>query len=124
MDGTQKLPQRIFAPAVDALNENQALDSFALATAAWMQYCYVGINGHSVKNIASYPLRDPRETEIADALNGVELSADEIQKRLNGLSDFVPVELLNSDEWQRLVALNLRHLLADELALIAEHARS
>lgn len=123
MDGTQKLPQRIFAPAVDALNANQALDSFALATAAWMQYCYIGINGHSVKNIAAYPLRDPRETEIADTLNGVELNAEEIQKRLNGLSDFVPVELLNSDEWQRLVALNLRHLLADELALIVEHAR-
>ncbi|MEO9458837.1 MAG: mannitol dehydrogenase family protein [Lentilitoribacter sp.] len=124
MDGTQKLPQRVFAPAVDALNANQALDSFALATAAWMQYCYIGIKGHSVKNIGAYPLRDPRETEIADVLNGVELNADEIQKRLSGLSDFVPVELLSSDEWQRLVTLNLRHLLADELTLIVEHARS
>ena len=39
MDATEKLPQRIFAPALHALQHQQPLDTFALATAAWIRYC-------------------------------------------------------------------------------------
>lgn len=122
MDGTQKLPQRIFAPAVDALNANQALDSFALATAAWMQYCYIGVMGNIKNSVGSFSLRDPREDEIKTALSGAKANAHDIFARLIGLPDFLPEELLNSDVWQDLVIANLSHLLAGELDIIAANA--
>lgn len=124
MDGTQKLPQRVFAPAVDALKAGQALDSFALSTAAWMQYCYLGVHGNLINNLSPYELRDPRESEIASALQGVGASATDIQIRLNELADFIPFELLQNEDWQDLVTSNLRQLLACELELIAETARN
>merc|ERR1712034_12092 len=34
MDGTEKMPQRIFAPAAEALRRGQPLDAFAFAAAA------------------------------------------------------------------------------------------
>ncbi|MEP4354281.1 MAG: mannitol dehydrogenase family protein [Lentilitoribacter sp.] len=124
MDGTQKLPQRIFAPALDALNANQPLDSFALATAAWMQYCYVGITGSAANSVEPFSLRDPREDEIKKALFCAKANAHDIFARLIGLPDFLPEELLNSDVWQDLVIANLSHLLAGELDAIAANAGS
>jgi fructuronate reductase len=122
MDGTQKLPQRIFAPAIDALKANQRLDSFALATAAWMQYCYVGVTGNTKNSDGPFSLRDPREDEIKIALSGARANAHDIFARLIGLPDFLPEELLNSDIWQDLVKANLSHLLAGELDTIAANA--
>ncbi len=124
MDGTQKLPQRIFTPAVDALKANQPLDSFALATAAWIQYCYVGVTGHSVDGIGAFSLRDPREGEIKTALVGVEANAQDIFSRIMALPDFLPKKLLDSDNWQDLVTTNLSHLLVGELDTIAVNAVS
>ncbi|MCP1168825.1 mannitol dehydrogenase family protein, partial [Limimaricola sp. ASW11-118] len=39
MDGSQKLPQRIFGPAWDAQQAGRDLRPFAFATAAWARYC-------------------------------------------------------------------------------------
>lgn len=122
MDGTQKLPQRIFAPAVDALKAHQPLDSFALATAAWMQYCYVGVMGNPTHSIGSYSLRDPREDEIKAALVGAKENAHDIFARLVTLPDFLPKELMTSEAWQDLVIANLSQLLAGELDTIAANA--
>jgi len=38
MDGSQKLPQRIFAPARDRLGRGAGVETFALATAAWIRF--------------------------------------------------------------------------------------
>lgn len=38
MDGSQKLPPRIFAPAADALSERRNADAFALVTAVWIRF--------------------------------------------------------------------------------------
>jgi fructuronate reductase len=38
MDGSQKLPQRIFAPAMDALASGGDADGFAYVTALWLAY--------------------------------------------------------------------------------------
>jgi fructuronate reductase len=124
MDGTQKLPQRIFSPAVDALKRGIAIDSFALATAAWMHYCYIGLAGNSANGTGSFALRDPREADIIKAIEGVGPDAQALQKQLSGLADFLPSELSDCDEWNHLVALNLRHLLAGELDLIAGNMRN
>ena len=119
MDGTQKLPQRIFSPAIDALKQGQAIDSFALATAAWIFYCYVGIHGHSVVGLDPYALRDPRETEIKNALEGIGSDAIVLRKALFGLSDFMPKELAESEAWCDQVTLKLACLLAGELDQLA-----
>lgn len=60
MDSTQKLPQRIFAPAADALAAGDDADAFARATAAW---------------IAALALRgdadDPRRDELMAAVRAM-----------------------------------------------------
>ncbi|SDK81634.1 mannitol dehydrogenase family protein [Aliiruegeria lutimaris] len=66
MDGTQKLPQRILRPALDAHAEGQSLRPFAFATAAWMRYC-LGRKDDGT----TYALRDPMEGEISSRLEGL-----------------------------------------------------
>ncbi len=119
MDGTQKLPQRIFSPAIDALKLGQDIDSFALATAAWMLYCHVGVNGQSASGLGPYALRDPREAEIKNALEGVGANAVALRNGLFGLSDFIPEELAESEEWGEQVTCKLARLLAGELDQLA-----
>lgn len=65
MDGTQKLPQRIFAPALETLARGGDIAPFAFATAGWMRYALGRDDGGS-----SYPLNDPREAELQAALAG------------------------------------------------------
>jgi len=56
MDGSQKMPQRIFAPTLDALAAGRAIDSFATVTALWLAFlrCQDRID-------------DPRAAELRDA---------------------------------------------------------
>lgn len=60
MDGSQKMPQRIFAPALDAVQRGQDVTPFAFATACWLHYL-----GGRTDAGESYALRDPREAELA-----------------------------------------------------------
>jgi fructuronate reductase len=89
MDGSQKLPQRIFDPACDAQLAGQDLRPFAFATAAWARYCL----GRDETG-ESYALRDPREAEIAAV---VEAAGDDARALLAGLlrlPGLTPAELL------------------------------
>ncbi|WP_425070047.1 mannitol dehydrogenase family protein [Rhizobium tumorigenes] len=56
MDGTQKLPQRIFAPALEALAAGKDADAFAYATALWIAYVLTTEN-----------VDDPRADELRKA---------------------------------------------------------
>jgi fructuronate reductase len=60
MDGSQKMPQRIFSPALDAAARGQDLSPFGFATAAWLAYT----SGRKDDG-SSYPLNDPREAELS-----------------------------------------------------------
>ena len=84
MDGTEKLPQRIFAPAMDALSSGRDIRPFAFATAAWMRYCL----GHRDDG-STHALRDPREDEIRAQIGGAK-DAGAIVEALFGLPAFVP----------------------------------
>ncbi|MGX9354664.1 mannitol dehydrogenase family protein [Roseobacteraceae bacterium S113] len=55
MDGSQKLPQRILAPAADLLQQGDPATSCARAIATWMRF----LHGHSL-NGAALPLDDPQ----------------------------------------------------------------
>ncbi|MGX0879322.1 fructuronate reductase [Roseovarius sp. MBR-154] len=59
MDGSQKMPQRVFAAIPDARAKGGDIRAFAFATAAWIRHLSL-----STHDCAPYPLRDPR----ADAL--------------------------------------------------------
>ena len=85
MDGTQKLPQRIFAPALEALARGKDVAPFAFAAAAWMRY---------VLDRGDHPLNDPREAELAAALADTPREdAAAVFSALATLPDFLPERL-------------------------------
>jgi fructuronate reductase len=110
MDGTEKLPQRIFATAVDAAASGKGARPFAFAVAAWMRYCL----GRR-ENGETYSLRDPRQEQIQAALSGRE-SAAAISDALHGLSGYFPQALANSREWRREVETVLGAILENGMA--------
>lgn len=99
MDGTQKLPQRIFAPALDAIASGQDIRPFAFATAMWMRYC-LGVDDTG----APYEIRDPYEAEIKAALDAQPRDGFQISKALQMRLDLFPTKLKENTDWQKLVA--------------------
>jgi fructuronate reductase len=111
MDGTEKLPQRIFAAAVDTLRAGQDIRPFAFATAAWMRYCL----GQDETGKA-YALRDPREVEIAAALSAVPRNAQAISSTLHELPALFPDDLKGSPHWRASVEGVLTEMLTNGVA--------
>lgn len=99
MDGTEKLPQRIFAPALDAVENGFDIRPFAFATAVWMRYC-LGVTDAG----DPYALRDPRESEIALALKGVPRNAGLISTALHEKLVLIPKDLIENCAWRGCVA--------------------
>ena len=85
MDGTRKLPQRIFEPALESLNRGVSIDPFAFATALWMRYC-VG----KTEDGALYDLRDPRENQLKAIFDRHESSVEHIREQIFAMPDFMP----------------------------------
>lgn len=102
MDGTEKLPQRIFAPTLLALRAGRDLAAYAFATAAWMRYA---LGTDDAGN--AYALRDPKETLIAAHLADAGRDAGKIVTALSSLSGFVPQELSASAQWRAAVESRL-----------------
>lgn len=109
MDGTEKMPQRIFAAAAEALRRDQPLDAFAFATAAWIRYTF----GRSEFGV-HYEIRDPRTDELLPPYP--EQSVDEIvQGRLN-IPGLCPKPLIESLAWHTNVASHLASLMQNGVA--------
>lgn len=100
MDGTQKLPPRIFA----ALATGADPEPFAFAVASWMHYARGQRSDGS-----RYALRDPREAEIASRLATVEPEAGAVFEALASLPGFVPAGILPG--LRRTVVPHLRAIL-------------
>jgi len=94
-DGTQKLPQRIFQPALQALSTEKDTRAFAFATAMWMRFCL-----QQLDNGSEYELRDPRAVEIAQMLNGIERDATLLSEAFHALPDFIPQALCLNNNWR------------------------
>ena len=105
MDGTEKLPQRILAPAVEIVARGGNAGSFAFAVAAWMRYCLGRTDGGE-----AYPLRDPREAEIHAVLTGVS-TAEAMSAALHGLPGLFPEALASNAFWRQAVAEKLAIML-------------
>lgn len=110
MDGTEKLPQRIIAPALEALHRGQPLAPFAFATAAWMRYALGRRDDGS-----PYDLRDPRQAALATALNGHD-TAPEIARALLAFATMFPADLRTSAAWATAVQDRLDTMLRHGMA--------
>ena len=84
MDGTEKLPQRLLAPAAELAARGGDLRPFAFAVAAWMRYALGRTDAGE-----SFALRDPREAEIARTVAADQTPAG-IVRRLSGLPGCIP----------------------------------
>ena len=120
MDGTEKLPQRLLAPAAELAREGGDLRPFAFAVAAWMRYA-IGRTDAGER----YPLRDPRENEIRQAVEtgGTPVG---IAAALHQLPGLFPPELTSNPGWMGTVAAILSQMLEQGVpaALAAEAARA
>lgn len=95
MDGSQKLPQRIFQPALVALDTGSDLRPFAFATAMWMRFCLGRLDDGT-----AHDLRDPREVEITAALSDVPRSASAISDAVHILPNLIPQRLGEDSDWR------------------------
>lgn len=103
MDGSQKMPQRIFEPALVALEREANVDPFAFAVACWIQYLS---GAHNTGE--SYELRDPRESELSQAYKVGGNDTTAIVSTVFALSDLVPLALSENISFQQLVCKHLQ----------------
>ncbi|MEM7176109.1 MAG: mannitol dehydrogenase family protein [Pseudomonadota bacterium] len=99
MDGSQKMPQRIFAPALEAIRRGQDAAPFAFATACWLRYL-----GGRTDAGRTHALRDPREAELDALPNAPEARVG----ALFALPNLVPKELTAEQTFREVTASNLR----------------
>lgn len=90
MDGSQKLPQRLFQPAVDALSSGDDAAEFAFATAVWIAY---------LKRAET--VDDPRARELQKAAADA-ASADETASFF-AIAGLFPGELQANRAWRNQV---------------------
>lgn len=98
MDGTQKLPQRIFQPALAALEAGRDLRPFAFACAMWMRYC---CGQHD--DGTPYALQDPRDAELTSAIAATTQDPAAISLALHALPNLIPQQLGHSAQWRAAV---------------------
>jgi len=110
MDGSQKMPQRIFEPALESLHAGRSIDSYAFTTAAWIRYC-VGVNTRG----ESYNIRDPRELELGAAIGQPPYDASVICLNIVELSGLMPNKLQNSKQWRSSIIVYLEPMLRDDI---------
>jgi len=94
-DGTQKLPQRIFQPAIEALENGQVVRPFAFAAAMWMRFCLQ----HNEEG-DRYELRDLRADELTAAISSADQNAIALSKCFHALPDLIPEALAGNKQWR------------------------
>ncbi|MHA1190136.1 MAG: mannitol dehydrogenase family protein [Alphaproteobacteria bacterium] len=95
MDGSQKIPQRILEPALQALATDQDIRPFAFAVAMWMRYCLGRKDDGSV-----YDLNDPRGDVLQQAALSAGQDAEKMSAALHGLPDLFPDALQTDARWR------------------------
>jgi len=87
MDGTQKMPQRIFAPTLAALATGSPIRSFVYATALWLTFLR-----------RQRSIDDPRAAELLDAAQQSSRTPHKLHPFLQ-LPGLFPEALRNSPDW-------------------------
>lgn len=105
MDGSQKLPQRIFAPAKVRLDVGKSISSFALTTALWMKH----IEGNSVFGTL-LPLNDPMAEILNAAVIENTVSPADQTDQLGKIDGLETHGLFTKSEWLESVISAKTHL--------------
>lgn len=117
MDGTEKLPQRILAPAAEAQRRGQSVEAFAFAAAAWMRYT---LGQHDDGTV--YDLRDPKAGTLRAAPEREDAGA--LYDRLAALPGLMPDILRADAAWRGAVIARLDAMIRQGMAAaIAAEAR-
>ncbi|MBB6484784.1 mannitol dehydrogenase family protein [Rhizobium lusitanum] len=101
MDGTQKLPQRITAPAFAALKRGTDFEPFAFAIAVWIAYVE-----RWAKGLAAYEVSDPQSAVLREALSKPSSEMDLLRAASAACPHVLPAELLDG----KFGAALLRHI--------------
>ncbi len=95
MDGTQKIPPRMFATSLRAIETHKCIRPFAYATAMWMRFCLGKMDDGT-----QYELPDPRAAEISKTLSDTPRDAAAISAALHALPNFIPQRLATNGVWR------------------------
>jgi fructuronate reductase len=104
MDGSQKIPQRLAAPAVEIMNSGGALDGLALAIAAWMHW-QAGRDDTGRPFVVDDPLASTTRRLVENAA-----SASEQVSALLSISSVFPKRLSADTTFREQVAGHLESL--------------
>ncbi len=113
-DGSQKLPQRLLAPALDRRRAGATPGMAALAVAAWMRF----VSARRSDAGDGLPLDDPLAGAIAERLGSRTAPADVVD-RLLAMRQIFTAELAADDVWRDLVTERLGMLARDGAAATA-----
>ena len=102
MDGSQKLPQRIFAGTVEALAKGDDADTAALATALWIAYAK-----------RTPDIDDPRREELRRA--AAEPAGDDASAPFFALPGLFPQALIDNRGWRDRVNAKLAEIEAGRI---------
>jgi len=94
-DGSQKLPQRIFTPALNALDAGQSVRPFAFAAAMWIRYCAGRRDDGTI-----YELLDPRAEELSRAITAGGGSKAGLIDAFGALPRLIPAQLQKNPIWR------------------------
>lgn len=111
MDGSQKMPQRIFMPASIRLSRDLPVETYALATALWVRYL-LGQNEQGAVIEGNDPL--------LSALKSIVESANPMEQKIADLASIpgVPDSLFTSDVWVRQVCDLVERLAKDSVLTV------
>lgn len=104
IDGSQKLPQRLVAPAAELIARGKKPRAIALAIAGWMQWQ----SGRDDKGKA-FEVDDPLSSTTARLLSTSDEAAEQARSLLS-LGSIFPPALSNDRVFTQLVAKHLEHL--------------
>jgi len=115
MDGSQKLPQRLFAPALARLEAGQAVPRIALGVAAWLRY----LQGRSDDG-GTLVVDDPRANVLTRAARSA-VTSPALYDAIFAMRDVVPAPLAASSVFRnevvsahdRLATVGVRRTLAE-----------
>jgi fructuronate reductase len=116
MDGSQKLPQRLFATIADLAEARVDIDLIALPVAAWTRFCA----GRSDAG-AELPLDDPLRDVIRQSLTAAGSNPAARIDAILGLHQIVPEVVADNHQLRRAAAKWLRELDRHGVATTLEH---
>ncbi len=104
-DGSQKLPQRIFAPAVDLHAKGQSMESCAMIVAVWLRFLQRQSEAGS-----QLPLNDPLAAALGKAVQEASGDAQKLVAAVGGLLGPSADQLWAIPQWPQLVCADLEDM--------------